>query len=454
MLSVRRSWHPLGEAARRGGHAVSAQENEALVRRYFEEVWGKGNLAAVDDFMAADYVEHTVPPVSRPGRDTLKQYVAMFHDAFPNMKGILHDIFAQRDRVAYRWSTSGTHLGEWAGIPPTGLHMTTRGITIHRIAGGRCVESWGSADVSRSEEERRWLSEGGSTDEAYPEGVGDLPLAEAGPHHFSTTDAFNEALVRNLTWRFRAAEARERERIEQELQVARRIQQELLPEATPELDGWRIAAYYEPAREVGGDFYDFLEFPDGRLGLVVGDATGHGMPAALVMATTRGMLRAVVQSLESPGEVLARVNEALVADIPPSTFVTCFYSVLDPKDGHMSYANAGHNLPCRQHNGQAEELRARGMPLGLIPGMRYEQKETILASGDSTLFYSDGLVEAHDPQGEMFGFPRLRELVAGHGEERSLGDFLMGELYSFVGEGWEQEDDITLLTLKRSARRS
>src|SRR5215204_2305649 len=140
-------------------------------------------------------------------------------------------------------------------------------------------------------------------DEAYPEGVGILPLAEAGPHHFSTTEALNEALVRNLTWRFRAAEARERER----------IQQELLPEATPELDGWRIAAYYEPAREVGGDFYDFLEFPDGRLGLVVGDATGHGMPAALVMATTRGMLRAVVQSLESPGEVLARVNEALVA---------------------------------------------------------------------------------------------------------------------------------------------
>ena len=86
--------------------------------------------------------------------------------------------------------------------------------------------------------------------------------------------------------------------------------------------------------------------------------------------------------------------------------------------------------------------------------MRYEEKETILASGDSTLIYSDGLVEAHDPQGEMFGFPRLRELVAGHGEERSLGDFLMGELYSFVGEGWEQEDDITLLTLKRSARRS
>jgi serine phosphatase RsbU (regulator of sigma subunit) len=308
------------------------------------------------------------------------------------------------------------------------------------------VEGWTSIDISRSEEEQRWLSEGGRTDEAYPES-GDIPLLWAGPERSPSFDA----LTRNLTWRFRAAEARERERIEQELRVARRIQQSLLPEAIPELEGWRIAAYYGPAREVGGDFYDFLELEDGRLGLVVGDATGHGMPAALVMATTRGMLRAVVQSLESPGEVLARVNEALVADIPPSTFVSCFYGVLDPKDGHLSYANAGHNLPCRRHDGQAEELRARGMPLGLMPGMRYEEKETILASGDSTLFYSDGLVEAHDPQGEMFGFPRLRELIGEHGEERALGDFLLEQLYSFVGEDWEQEDDITLLTLKRSA---
>jgi serine phosphatase RsbU (regulator of sigma subunit) len=225
-----------------------------------------------------------------------------------------------------------------------------------------------------------------------------------------------------------------------------------LPKAIPELEGWRIAAYYGPAREVGGDFYDFLELEDGRLGLVVGDATGHGMPAALVMATTRGMLRAVVQSLESPGEVLARVNEALVADIPPSTFVTCFYGVLDPKDGHLSYANAGHNLPCRRHDGQAKELRARGMPLGLMPGMRYEEKETILASGDSTLFYSDGLVEAHNPQREMFGFPRLRRLIAEHdAEERSLVNVLIDELRSFTGDGWEQEDDITLVTLRRSA---
>src|ERR687896_405484 len=287
--------------------------------------------------------------------------------------------------------------------------MTIRGITILRIAGGRCVEGWSSLDISRSEEEQRWLSEGGKTDEAYLERVAIQPSASVLPHHSSV----NEAFARNLTWRFRAAKAQERERIEQELQVARRIQQELLPETIPELEGCRIAAYYGPAREVGGDFYDFLELEDGRLGLVVGDATGHGMPAALVMATTRGMLRAVVRSSESPGEVLARVNEALVAEIPPSTFVTCFYGVLDPENGRFRYANAGHNLPCRRHDGQADELRARGMPLGLMPGMSYEEKEVVLEKGESALFYSDGLVEAHDPEGEMFGFPRKAPWRAG-----------------------------------------
>ena len=247
------------------------------------------------------------------------------------------------------------------------------------------------------------------------------------------------------------AEVRQRERIEQELRVAQLIQQQFLPEELPNLSGWEFAAFYGPAREVGGDFYDFLEFPDGRIGLVLGDATGHGMPAALMMATTRGMLRAVVQSLESAGEVLARVNEALVADVPPSTFVTCFYSILDPKSGHLVYANAGHDLPYLWHGGYCEELRARGMPLGLMPEMEYEEKEITLKRGEGVLFYSDGLVEAHDPKGEMFGFPRLRALVAEHGEERSLEEAFLEELYSFTGEGWEQEDDITLLTLRRLA---
>ena len=131
--------------------------------------------------------------------------------------------------------------------------------------------------------------------------------------------------------------------------------------------------------------------------------------------------------------------------------VTCFYAVLDPESGSLRYANAGHDLPYLWRGGDAEELRARGMPLGLMAGIGYEEEEASLSEGESVLFYSDGLVEAHDPRGEMFGFPRLRALIAEHGEEGYLGEFLMEELYSFVGEGWEQEDDITLLTLRRSA---
>ena len=258
-----------------------------------------------------------------------------------------------------------------------------------------------------------WLTEGGG----WPGGSGDIAAER------DLSPPFWDVLTRNLAWYFRVAEARERERIEQELQVARQIQHALLSEATPELDGWEVTTYYEPAREVGGDFYDFLEFEDGRLGLVVGDATGKGMPAALVMATTRSMLRAIVQSLESPSEVLARVNEALVADIPLNMFVTCFYAILDPAEGRLRYANAGHDLPYRRQAGRsegAEELRATGIPLGLMPGMGYEEKEIVLEKGESVLFYSDGLVEAHDPKREMFGFPRLRALIAEHGEERHV----------------------------------
>jgi steroid delta-isomerase-like uncharacterized protein len=420
---------------------VSAEErNKALVRKFFEEAWGKGNVAAVDEFMSAEYVEHPRPSTLSPGAEGLKQLIAAYRTAFPDLKTMLDDIFAEGDRVAFRWNVSGTHLGDWLGIPPTGNHVAANGITVFRISDGKVVESWTSIDLSPAEEELQWLTEGGGGARSA-----DTSLAERG-----TSPPIWDVLTRNLTWRSRVAEIQERERIEQELQVARQIQQALLPEATPELYGWQLAAYYKPAREVGGDFYDYLELEDGHLGLVVGDATGKGMPAALVMATTRGMIRAVAQSLDSPGEVLARVNNALYPDIPSEMFVTCFYAILDPESGRLHYANAGHDLPYLLHHSEGtHELRATGMPLGLMPEMSYEEKEAVLREGDSVLFYSDGLVEAHDPHYEMFGFPRLGAPIAEHGEKSSLVDSLLEELYSFVGEGWEQEDDITLLTLKR-----
>jgi PAS domain S-box-containing protein len=247
-------------------------------------------------------------------------------------------------------------------------------------------------------------------------------------------------------------EAQERERIEQELRIARLIQQTLLPKTLPELSGYDVAAYYQPAREVGGDFYDLFELEGGRLGLVVGDVTDKGIPAALVMATTRTMLRVSAQRLFPPAEVLKRANEALVPDIPPNMFITCLYAILDTESGRLVYANAGHDPPYLRHNGSdVEELRARGMPLGLMPGMEYEEKEITLERGESVLFYSDGLVEAHDSHHEMFGFPKLQGLVGTHRSGgSSLIDFLLSELTHFAGEDWEQEDDITLVTLERS----
>jgi serine phosphatase RsbU (regulator of sigma subunit) len=222
----------------------------------------------------------------------------------------------------------------------------------------------------------------------------------------------------------------------------------------PTLEDWQIDTYCQPAKEVGGDFYDFLQLGDGRVGFVVGDATGKGVPAAIVTTATAAYLGAVnAASDSSPGEALALTNEALFARIPSNMFVTCFYAVLDPESATLTYANAGHDLPYLHRNGEAEELRARGMPLGMMPGMSYEEGEVSLAEGECVLFHSDGLVEAHNPKGEMFGFPRLRALVAEHGEERTLRNLLLEELYSFVGEGWEQEDDITLLILRRSAAR-
>jgi serine phosphatase RsbU (regulator of sigma subunit) len=248
-------------------------------------------------------------------------------------------------------------------------------------------------------------------------------------------------------------EAQERERIEQELRIARLIQQTLLPKSVPVLPGYDLAARYQPAREVGGDFYDFLELPEGRLGVVVGDVTGHGVPAALMMANTQSVLRAVAQRGGSkPGRILAEVNEVLWTYMPPNMFVTCFCGILDPESGSFRYANAGHNLPYCHQEGMAIELRATGMPLGLMPAMSYEEKEITLKPGESVLLYSDGLVEAHNPQREMFGTPRMQGLVGTHPGGVALIDTLLAELEKFTGEQWEQEDDITLVTLKRSAQ--
>lgn len=239
------------------------------------------------------------------------------------------------------------------------------------------------------------------------------------------------------------------ERIEHELRTAQAIQRTFLPKDVSAPAGWHLASYYQPAYEVGGDFYDFLSLGDGRLGIIVGDVAGKGIPAALVMAATRTMLRTAAQAQASPGKVFAYVNDLLYPDISAGMFVTCFYGLLDPKNGQLRYANAGHELPYRWHNGSLSELWATGMPLGMLPGNCYDEHETTLGPGDGLFLYSDGLVEAHNATREMFGIPRLKATL----EERDAGtpliEFLLNELKSFTGEEGEQEDDVTLITLQR-----
>ena len=383
---------------------MSTEQNMDLARR-FMEARVRGDVDALEEMLPSDFVSHTkLLPEEVQGREGVIWAAAQVAGAISNASVVVEDQVAQGEKVVTRFSVHSTHdRGEIMGLAPSGRQMTNRVILIHRIVKGKIAEEWGIGTIGS-----------------------------------------------NLRGQLLEQERIERERIEQELQVARRIQQASLPKELPALEGWEISPFYRPAREVGGDFYDLLELEDGRLGIVVGDATGKGVPAALVMASARSMLRAVAQASYSPGDVLRRVNDPLATDIPPNMFVTCFYAILDPESGSLTYANAGHDLPYLHRNGAAAELRARGMPLGLMPGMGYEEKQTTVEAGQGALLYTDGLVEAHDPKGEMFGFPRLSALVAKHGEEVSLGDLCLEELYSFVGEGWEQEDDITLLTLRRS----
>src|SRR5215218_168741 len=390
MVMVSTSWKNVGW---QGGTSMSAERNKALVRRFLE-AHANGDLDTVEEMLASDFVDHNLIPGQRPGREGYLRALTEFHAAYSHTRYVIEKQLAEGEEVVTTFAVSSTHdRGEWMGLVPTGKEFKALHILIHRIVAGKIAEEWS-------------------------QGSG---LAELAQQRLEQ-------------------ERIERERIEHELKVARSIQQASLPEKVPDLEGWQITPFYQPAREVGGDFYDFFELEDGQLGLVVGDATGKGVPAALVMASARSMLRAVARALgySSPGEVLRRVNDVLVTDIPPNMFVTCFCAVLDPERGSLRYANAGHDLPYLHRSGGPEELRARGMPLGLMPGMEYEEQEIVLDAGEVALFYSDGLVEAHGPEGHMFGFPRLRELVAKHGAEGALGDVLLEKLYSFVGEGWEQ----------------
>jgi len=251
----------------------------------------------------------------------------------------------------------------------------------------------------------------------------------------------------------------EKTRLEHDLQMARQVQSALLPHKMPQITGWRVKTHWQPAREVSGDFYEFIHFSDQYLGLAIADVTGKGMPAALVMANTRSVLRAVAAASHrrrqrSPGKLLKRMNNILCEDMPRYMFVTCLLVILDTQSGEITFANAGHNLPYLRTRDQAIELKVTGMPLGLFSDIDYEEQKAILTPGDSLLMYSDGLTEAHNPDDDLFGYKRLQMLMEPqyHGltlRGEALIKYLLEQLAAFTGPGWEQEDDVTFVVLDR-----
>jgi serine phosphatase RsbU (regulator of sigma subunit) len=249
-----------------------------------------------------------------------------------------------------------------------------------------------------------------------------------------------------------AAQARliEQERTEYELSTARRVQERILPKTLPAVESWTLTSCWHPARSVGGDFYDCFAVDNDHIALIIGDVTGKGIPAALIMATTCSLVRFVGEQLQTPGAMLARINDRVVADMPEKMFVTCLIAVLEPATGHVRYANAGHNLPMVRGASGVRTLHARGMPLGLMAGMEYEENEDVIVPGELLMLYSDGIVEARNQRRELFGERRLAAFIAASPAQEDLTDVVCQEVWQFMGEGLQQEDDITMLVVERA----
>ncbi len=253
-------------------------------------------------------------------------------------------------------------------------------------------------------------------------------------------------------------EAAEQQRLERELQVAQEIQASFLPDHYPALAGWEIAAHWRAARRVGGDFYDFLQLPNGHLGLVIADVADKGIPAALFMALSRTLVRVTALASRTPGQArapaqaLERTNQLILSDARSDLFVTIFYAVVDPATGRMRYTSAGHNPPLLvRANGQVESLRCPGIALGVLEEIHLTDKETRLEPGDMLVLYTDGVTEAINADEEEFGLERLTDIVTAQraAPAPEILQQVDEDVTVFVA-GQAPFDDVTLVVVKRS----
>jgi sigma-B regulation protein RsbU (phosphoserine phosphatase) len=250
-------------------------------------------------------------------------------------------------------------------------------------------------------------------------------------------------------------QAIQKERYEQQLEMARSIQTGFWPDEIPEMDGYRIVGTSIPAYHVGGDYYDFIPTnKDQNWGLVVADVTGKGTPAALLMATTRAALRAQVENQHSPSENINLLNQTLFKDTPIDKFVTLFYGELNRQEHSFTYVNAGHNPPLTWHpdTQEIEELQVSGTMLGIIDDQRYQSDVLELEPGQKLVIYSDGVTEANNSEGQMYGEQRLKEFLLKHGDVKAqdLLEQLLSEIEIFQGDQ-SQSDDITVIVIERES---
>jgi serine phosphatase RsbU (regulator of sigma subunit)/pSer/pThr/pTyr-binding forkhead associated (FHA) protein len=248
-------------------------------------------------------------------------------------------------------------------------------------------------------------------------------------------------------------EQMERERLEREQQVASEIQQRFLPAAAPQVDGYELQGISFPCYEIGGDYYDFIQREDGNLVVALGDVSGKGTAAALLMSSLHAAIHAQADAHDSIVETIEAVNRYLTESIPPNRFVTLFYAELDPERGRLTFLNAGHNPPLIVHaGGTMEQLASGGLPLGIMADAEFREGRTQLLPGDVMVIYSDGVSEAVNPTGEEFGPTRLYEVVARNLDASASGvrDRIESALTKFC-QGTPAADDITLVIVKRLA---
>ena len=252
------------------------------------------------------------------------------------------------------------------------------------------------------------------------------------------------------------------EAVDKELRVVADIQRSLLPAQLPQIPTLELASYYQTSRRAGGDYYDFFPLPDGRWGILLADVSGHGTPAAVLMAITHSIAHTLAGPPSPPGRLLAFLNDHLVAryTTDSGTFVTAFYGIYDPATHVLTYASAGHNPPRVRHDGLRHEGRERAtpriraidrdgsLPLGIDPGVTYQDTVERLSPGDYLLLYTDGITEARDPDNELFGVERLDDVLCqAHGGAHELVETVLQSVATFT-RGRAPTDDRTLLVAK------